>query len=264
MISRFVIKCCIAKFVGIFGISSLKILKLEKHYSGNYIRIINYHHVKNTKIFQKQLQYYKKHFVNINYSSFERFMKTGVLPGNKPGIMLTFDDGYIDNYKMALECLEENELTGWFMVSTDLVGTNGYMDYIQLKDLVLRGHVIGDHTATHHRMSEEDTEQILEYEIVESKKNLESELKSEINIFCWCGGEEEHYTSKAASKIKAAGYKYSFMTNSYPVLKGTDPFHIQRTNIEDSWPISLVKFQICGFMDKRFEEKRNRVDKVTA
>jgi hypothetical protein len=36
--------------------------------------------------------------------------------------------------------------------------------------------------------------------------------------------------------------------------------HIQRINVEDNWPIYLVKLQVCGFMDKRFEAKRNRVD----
>jgi hypothetical protein len=54
------------------------------------------------------------------------------------------------------------------------------------------------------------------------------------------------------------------MTNSYPVLRDVDPFHIQRINIEDGWPISLVKLQICGFMDKRFGNKRKRVNQKTA
>lgn len=263
MINSFTIKCFIAKIYDIIGISDRKIDELSRKYNGNYIRIINYHHVSNPEMFSQQLQYYTKHFKNVNYQEFESFLNKGTLTGDKPGIILSFDDGYEDNYSVALRCLEMFGFTGWFMVSSDLVGTNGYMDSEQLQKLLSVGHVIGDHTATHHRMKHEDTEQLLEYEIVESKEKLEKMLNTEIKIFCWCGGEEEHYTAKAAKIIRSAGYKYGFMTNSYPVVAGNNPFHIQRINVEDSWPLSLVKLQISGFMDRRFEKKRLRVDSET-
>jgi peptidoglycan/xylan/chitin deacetylase (PgdA/CDA1 family) len=174
--------------------------------------------------------------------------------------MLTFDDGYIGNYENALQILEQNSMTGYFLVSSDLVGNVGYMKAEQLKDLIKRGHIIGDHTATHHRMMEDDTKETLEYEIKESKIKLEKMLDTKINIFCWCGGEEEHYTKKAYDKIINAKYKYGFMTNSAPVICSTNRMHIQRINIEDSWSISLTKLQVSGFMDKHFEAKRKRVD----
>lgn len=264
MINGFTIKCFIAKLYNAFGVSDRKIHGFSKKYNGKYIRILNYHHVTNPEKFSIQLKYYSEHFKNINYQEFQTFMKTGTLLGNKPGIMLTFDDGYEDNYSVALRYLEMYGFTGWFMVSSDLVGTSGYMDLEQLKKLLSTGHVIGDHTATHHRMELGDTEQLLEYEIVESKEKLEGMLNTEITIFCWCGGEEEHYTKKAAKKIIEAGYTYGFMTNSYPVLKGVDPYHIQRINVEDCWSLSLVKLQLCGFMDHRFENKRKRVNQKTS
>lgn len=264
MINGFTIKCFIAKIYNAIGFSDRMIHGLSKKYNGNYIRIINYHHVSNPEMFEQQLQYYTKNFRNVNYQEFEAFLKEGTIPGDKPGIMLTFDDGYEDNYSVALRCLEMYGFTGWFMVSPDLVGTSGYMNSRQLQELLLNGHVVGDHTATHHRMELKDTEQLLEYEIVESKEKLTKMLNTDITIFCWCGGEEEHYTEKAANKIREAGYTFGFMTNSYPVLKGEDPYHIQRINVEDSWSISLVKLQLCGFMDRRFKNKRNRVNQKTS
>ena len=86
---------------------------------------------------------------------------------------------------------------------------------------------------------------------------------TEINLFCWCGGEEETYTQKAAELIRSAGYTYAFMTNSEVIRPDTNRFQMDRSNIEASWPISLVKFQICGLMDYRFSGKRRRVHKLT-
>lgn len=260
----FRVKKIIALLYDVLGISQRKIKGISKKYHNQYIRVVNYHHVLHREMFIRQLEFYKEHFENINFDDFEAFLNGGKMLKEKPGIMITFDDGFDDNYDIAIECLEKNGFTGWFMVSSDLVDRNGYMTYSQISEMVSKGHVIGCHTATHHRMEVNDTDQMLEYEIRLSKETLEEKIGSEICIFCWCGGEEEHYTTKAARKIKDSNYKYSFMTNSYPVLRDVDPFHIQRINIEDGWPISLVKLQICGFMDKRFGNKRKRVNQKTA
>ena len=260
MINGFTIKRIIAQFYDFCGLSDLKIQRINSRYKNEYIRIVNYHHIKDVANFEKQLQYYGRHFNNVNYAEFESFLKTGKMLFDKPGIIISFDDGYDDNYKNAKPILESHNMTGWFMVSSDLIGTTGYMSYLELRELVSKDHVIGCHTATHHRMLESDTREILEREIFGAKKKLETNLGSPVNIFCWCGGEEEYYTLNAEKMIIAAGYKYGFMTNSYPVLRKTDYLHIQRINVEDSWSIPLVKLQICGFMDKRFKRKRQRVN----
>lgn len=258
----FKIKLIIAIIFDILGISNYYINSLKYRYDNQYIRILNYHNTieENNDLFEKQLQWYSKYFSNVTYHQFEAFMDGEKLPGNKPGLMITFDDGLKGNYEIALPLLEKYGFTGYFFCSSDFVGTFGYMDIHELKELIRAGHVVGNHTATHHRMLVSDTEDVLNYEIVTSRYSLEKMLDHKIDIFCWCGGEEEHYTSKAHSVIKESGYKYAFLTNSYPVTHDTDRLHIQRINIEDSWPICLVKLQICGFMDKHFEKKRERVN----
>lgn len=263
MLNGFIVKKKLASVLNFVGLLDKKLIELNQRLNNKYIRVINYHHITEEKAFGKQLNFFKERFDDINFSEFELFLKKGVLPGNKPGIILTFDDGYEDNYTIARKCLQRYGFTGWFMVSSDLLDTDGYMTYDQVSELLNQGHTIGCHTATHHRMLESDTDELLEYEVTDSKKKLEKNLGVSIDIFCWCGGEEKHYTTKAANKIKNTGYKYGFMTNSCPVVKGNDAYHIQRINIEDTWPVSLVKFQISGFMDKRMQNKRNRVNRIT-
>jgi peptidoglycan/xylan/chitin deacetylase (PgdA/CDA1 family) len=261
----FKVKIFLAYIFDKIGISKFLLWRLGRKLENKYIRVINYH---NTKIedadnFRKQISYLKSMFDNISYDEFKEFIDCGKLPGSRPGIMLTFDDGLSGNYDCAYPILQTYEMTGYFMVSSDLIGKNGYMTYPQLRKIKENGHVIGCHTSTHHRMNLDDTEELLNYEIVQSKKKLEENLDGEVEIFCWCGGEEVHYTKNASDMIKAGGYKYSFMTNSFPVIfkgGGSECTKIQRINVESNWPIYLLKFQICGFMDWKLKRKRKRVN----
>lgn len=259
---KFRIKVVIAWFLNIFGITDMMLSRLNKKLGNNYIRVINYHDTtrENASNFEKQLKWYQKHFENVDYRQFEMYMENRNVNREKPGIMITFDDGMQGNYKIALPILEKYGFTGYFMCSSYLIGKEKYMNYDELREMIKRGHVIGDHTATHHRMLINDSEEKLQYEIIESKKHLEEETNVPIQIFCWCGGEEIHYTKNAYEMIKKAGYKYAFMTNSAPVTKNTNALHIQRINVEDGWKEHLMKLQVCGFMDKHFEKKRYRVD----
>lgn len=259
----FVIKKIISILFYVFGITKLMEKRLDRKYNDQYMRIINYHNTTKqySKQFERQLQWYQKKFVNVSYEEFELFMSGDQYNTEKPGIILTFDDGYKENYEVAYPLLEKYGFTGYFMCSSDLVGADGYMTINEIQKMVKKGHVIGNHTATHHRMLEEDSYDTLKHEIIDSKTKLEGMIKKKVEIFCWCGGEEEHYTKKAFDVVQNVGYKYSFMTNSEPVTQFTDKLHIQRTNIEDNWPLYLVKFQLCGFMDMRFKKKRERVNK---
>lgn len=261
----FKIKKITAFLLNLFGILDLLLLLEKMKYGRQYIRIINYHDVAKSYAynFQRQVLWLKRHYQNINYNTFKGFLddKNDIEPG--PGIILTFDDGLSGNYKYARDVLNKLKMTGYFMVSSDLIGTDGHMTEYQLKKLLSEGHVIGCHTSTHHRMNKDDSYITLEYEIIQAKKNLEKVFDSPISIFCWCGGEEYTYTRQAQEMILKAGYEYSFMTNSFPVTKSTDRFHIQRINVEDSWSIALLKFQICGIMDFRFWRKRERVNRLT-
>ena len=230
----------------------------------NYIRVVNYHETPecDSSSFVNQLVWFKDHFTPISQNDLYGFLDGQIEFDDKPGLLLTFDDGKANNYTTGKRFLEENGFWGLFFISSALIGHEGYMTWEQVVDLLGCGHGIGCHTATHHRMDASDSPDILEYEIMHSKKEIENHTGYAINSFCWCGGEEEHYTKKAGNMIKKAGYSYSFLTNSQVVLPDTNHYMIERTNIEADWSLSLVKFQLCGFMDNRFAGKRNRVESL--
>lgn len=253
------IKNLISVVLDSFGILNFLNKKLINN---NSIRIINYHRTPREEIntFKKQIEFFKQNYENIDFKKFELFKKDELVL-SKPGIIITFDDGLKNNYENALTILEENGFTGYFFVSVGLLNNEGYMNYDEVIDLVNRGHVVGCHTYTHHRMNKNDSLDLLQYEIVQSKEDLQKILNNKVDIFCWCGGEEETYTKQAHEIIKE-NYKYSFMTNNQLVYSDTDNYKIQRTNIEARWSLSLCKFQLCGIMDFLYKSKRERIDNV--
>lgn len=263
--SAFAAKEKLAAIIGVLQIDKLVLAVLNQNYHNNYIRCVNYHEIyhEDGENFLRQLKWYKKYFVNVSEMDFRSFLAGEKKFETKPGIMITFDDGLKGNSKVAQGMLEKFGFTGYFFVSPGLVGKTGYMTWEDLHNLRSKGHVIGCHTESHHRMNLSDTKDILSYEIIESKKHLEKEMGEKIDMFCWCGGEEEHYTKEAACMIREAGYKYAFMTNSFPITQQTNNFQIERSNVEASWNGSLIRFQICGLMDFWFRKKRIRVEELT-
>lgn len=271
--NSFKIKCLIAATYDILGLSNLNLKQLNKKYSNNYIRVLNYHHspAKDKKKFCRQIEWYAKNYEFCGIKDLQLFLDGAKKFIDKPGLLVTFDDGYLDNYEVAHQFLSSHNIPAVYMISAGLIGKKAIRDameaeYIssdQLKKMTEQGATIGCHTYSHHRMDASDTEEVLNHEIVEAKKELERVLEKPVDIFCWCGGEEHTYTKAASDLIRSSGYKLGFMTNSAPILPHCDPFQIDRSNIEAGWPISLVKFQLAGPIDRRLAEKRERVREIT-
>lgn len=259
------IKKILAKFFDIVKLSDIALSLLNITLNNNYVRIINYHNIlkKNVGNFEKHIKWYKDHFEDCDYLKLVNFLQRKYSFSDKPGIMITFDDGFAGNYYNAYPILQKYGFTGYYFVSTGLIGKNGYMDSMQLKEMINLKHVVGCHTYTHHRMNVADSNEILFKEIFEAKIDLENMLDNNIDFFCWVGGEENTYTKNAAEFIRNCGYKYAVMTNSEPVRQDSDHLQMQRTNINDDWDLSLVKFQLSGIMDWKYNDKCQRIKKLT-
>lgn len=263
--SKIQIKKIIANILDMAQINTMFLERLNKRYQNDYIRVLNYHEIneKDFDNFEQQLKWYLEHFEIVDEKKLRAYMCGKKKFVKKPGILLTFDDGYKGNYAATKEVMNKYGINGFFFVSSELIEKKGYLSWEQLRLMICDGNTVGCHTATHHRMDKMDTDEILTREIIYSKQKIEKQLGIKVLHFCWCGGEEEHYTKKAADMIRKAGYEYGFMTNSHPLTREDDKFQIERTNIEAEWKMPLVRFQISGIMDKRFEKKRKRVEQIT-
>ncbi len=64
-------------------------------------------------------------------------------------VLLTFDDGGSSAYHRIAPLLEKHGWKGHFFVSSDFIGTPGFLDEDQVRALAEAGHVIGSHSGSH-------------------------------------------------------------------------------------------------------------------
>jgi peptidoglycan/xylan/chitin deacetylase (PgdA/CDA1 family) len=114
-----------------------KLDKLTRRINNNVLTIFNYHRIFNEKqppktkfdngvfgvsqkILYEQLNYLKKHTKILDEPSLIKKIKKGKL-GKGPFSMITFDDGYIDNYQLAIPILKKLNLTAAFFIPYSLI-----------------------------------------------------------------------------------------------------------------------------------------------
>jgi peptidoglycan/xylan/chitin deacetylase (PgdA/CDA1 family) len=64
-------------------------------------------------------------------------------------VLLTFDDGGIGAYEHTAGVLEQFGWKGHFFITTDYIGTTGFLNPVQIRSLRDRGHIIGSHSCSH-------------------------------------------------------------------------------------------------------------------
>lgn len=262
----------IAKLTNILGLNKITTQMYKLSYGENYIRAINYHSTPENYMgqFEEQIKFFSENYVSVSKKDLELFL-SGKWNKDKPGLIISFDDGLESNYKYAKQILDKYDFKGWFFIpagliekgncrAEDLTGNiaEKYMNWEQVKDLY-KNHVIGSHTLSHKRLNSGLSESMLKKEIYDSKLLLEKKVEGEIDIFCWVGGEIGAYSKEASEIIKKSGYKFSFLTNHYPITMENNPLLLERTNVEADWPLDLVKLYMSPLMDLKYRKKRKYI-----
>jgi len=248
-----------------------------------FIRVLYYHDVPEAmgRAFADQLSALKQAFVPASKADLERLLTAGHWPHERPGIIVTFDDGLRSHSEVVAPILEQLGYEGWFFIPIDLVTSAAeehpvlasrhgvlhgcdtardpriFMTEQQLVELSRR-HNVGCHTASHVRLSDDLSDAQLELQIVNAKQRLEAVLGRGVNSFSWVGGEEWAYSPAAASCI-ARHFEYAFTTNTRVTRPGTSRLLIDRTHVEASFPPALVSLQVSGLMDLYYRPKRKRI-----
>ena len=122
-------------------------------------------------------------------------------------VLFTFDDGGVSAHKVIAPRLERRGWLAHVLVTTDRIGTSGFLTPAQIKDLHQRGHVIGSHSASHPvRMSHCKPDE-LRREWTTSVAVLSDLVGSEVDVASVPGGYLSDAVVRAAA---AAGIRYLF------------------------------------------------------
>ncbi|WP_229711306.1 polysaccharide deacetylase family protein [Pectinatus frisingensis] len=200
------------------------------------VLILEYHKVNNddndeyttpVNDFEEQLDYLTRQgYKTISIMDFVRAKKYGEkLPAKS--VILTFDDGYEDNYTDVMPFLKDHAMKGTVFIIANDVGQPGYLSWQQIKDMQSTGMEIGSHTANHLPLTTLSASEI-DSEIKLSKLLMEWKGLKTIYFFSYPNGA---YNITAEQDLKQYGY-LAAVTGDPGINKfSTDPFLLQRTYI---------------------------------
>jgi len=153
-------------------------------------------------------------------------------------ILLTFDDGYSDNYSAAWPILREYGFRATFFITTNSVGP-GMMNWDQLNDLARQQNTISSHTVHHYDLTTISTKQQKE-ELYRSKKELEDHLPMSVQALCFPSG---HYNKTTLELMPTLGYRLGFTTKTGKVHLGDDLLTLKRLRISGGMPLTSFQKQ---------------------
>lgn len=221
------------------------------------VLVLNYHQIndrdKNSLtvspgLFAEELDYLIDHGYHvISLDQFIRHQTEGASLPDKP-VLITFDDGYRDNYTDAFPLLKERNMPALIFIITDYIGTQkNYLTWDQVHEMEKNGIEFGSHTLSHAMLSQNDP------------KDAKFQLETSQAVFRWQFGKNAralaypcgYYDDTVKKLVKEAGYEAAFTVDYGPVHPGDDI-------------LALRRVPIFGYLENEIEHFRLRTEKVPA
>jgi peptidoglycan/xylan/chitin deacetylase (PgdA/CDA1 family) len=152
-------------------------------------------------------------------------------PNGKKICVITFDDGYLGNYKFAFPILNKYRFSATIFVTVKGISYDSYMSWDQLRELSNNGFSIQSHTMTHRALEELNDRDIF-YELSESKKIIEQQLGKSVNYLSLPFGSGNKRVFEIAGEI---GYRAVFTSSLYDIDLNQKPAKIGRIAIKDRY-----------------------------
>jgi peptidoglycan/xylan/chitin deacetylase (PgdA/CDA1 family) len=163
-------------------------------------------------------------------------------------VVITFDDGYIDNLAACEELQRRSMRATWFMVSGSLGVEPAWpadgrpsgrlLNAMELREMQSAGMEIGSHTVSHARLTQIDDSH-LRSELVESKHALENILGAEVGSFAYPYGA---WDARCEAAVQVAGYARACTTRTGWSLTDNNTYRLRRLTVFNSdTPSSLAR-----------------------
>ncbi len=122
-------------------------------------------------------------------------------------VLLTFDDGGVSFHRPIADLLERRGWRGHFLITTDRIGTPGFLSEAQLRELHRRGHIVGSHSCSHPTRMAALTRADLDREWRQSVARLSAVLGEAVKVASVPGG---YFSRDVAESAAAAGVEVLF------------------------------------------------------
>jgi peptidoglycan/xylan/chitin deacetylase (PgdA/CDA1 family) len=122
-------------------------------------------------------------------------------------VLLTFDDGGVSFLHPIADLLESRGWRGHFFITTDRIGTPGFLTEAQLRELHRRGHIVGSHSCSHPTRMAALSRADLDREWRQSLARLSGVLGDPVKVASVPGG---YFSREVADSAAAAGVEALF------------------------------------------------------
>ena len=231
-------------------------------YPSNYIHILNGHFVEeiNNKnsciLFESFIQKLISKYDIISLDQAIHLINNKIFI-SKPKLVLTFDDGFEECFTIIIPILKKYNIKATFFINPASINSNfdnlefinnnlkvnlnkKFMSWDNLKHISDNGHIIGSHTFSHLILNNLSKE-ILEKELVYSKKIIEEKLNINCKYFAYPFGNDKYFDTNAfnlANKI----YDYTFISGNYTNYFYKKNNVLSRRHFEPNWNYKHILF----------------------
>jgi|GEM_PF-330160 len=251
------------------------------------VRILMYHKVSNLPperevpycnvpiaSFEAQMNFLAKSDLDVvTLDQLEGWLRGKALGRRRKKVVITFDDGFQDNYLHAVPILKKHRLPATFFVITGAVGRNAPFDHLRwdaassddrakhpehwlpltwpmLREMKAQGHTIGSHTGSHRSLAGLSRSEIWD-EVAQSKKELESRLTTAITTFSYPFGSAVYgdLNGETEGALREAGYRIACTTSWGANLVGESPYRLKRIPVYDHDTLFDFKCKVIGASD---------------
>ena len=230
------ILCFLAICIAILAISFGVMWGLSTDYKIYGVPVLNYHQVNDEKHsaltlhvdqFREQMEYlHNQGYNTITLAQLYDYLENGTELPNKP-IVITFDDGYVDNYKNVLPILKEYNMKATLFMISDAANTPGFVSTEQMHQMEAGGFDIQGHTNHHKILTKIDPTELSDA-LLGGKTSLEGILGEPIEYLAYPGGFNDMLVEYVT---KQSGYKMAFTVQPGTVQSGDNLYALNRLAI---------------------------------
>lgn len=185
-------------------------------------------------LLKKELEYIKAQgYTTLSIKEVENYILNNQ-PIPEKSILITFDDGYMDNYYNAYPILKElNMKATIFCITSELDGSY-YLSEDAIKEMSKNNIDIESHTVNHLHLNTLTYDEQLR-ELTESKAKLENITGNKITSIAFPFGDYNEDSIKAA---KNSGYSIAFTTNKGFANRDNNPLELDRIYVSSYYDMN--------------------------
>lgn len=155
----------------------------------------------------------------------------GTLPP-KP-VILTFDDGYEDNYLNAFPALQKHGFIGYFFIISDFVNEDraGYMTWNQIEEMAAAGQRFGSHSRNHPDLRGKSVDYLV-WQALGGVESIQEHLGYQPR---WVSYPSGGYDQQTIDVYKSAQYWGGLSTIQGATHELDDIFQLKRVRVRGSY-----------------------------